>query len=142
MPSPRGPGARSEYFARLLQGVADTFGIPTSVPWKKLKKQDQKLVLYGSGSSQVHLHYKNRYGRTRSYYTNYEGVVTYLQRRHGEAESDSMREQIEGYMREVPCSECGGARLKPKPRGDDRVAGASSRYATCRSAMRRDSWPL
>ena len=106
-------GARSEYFARLLQGVADTFSIPTSVPWKKLKKQDQKVVLYGSGSSQVHLHYKNRYGRTRSYYTNYEGVVTYLQRRHGEAESDSMREQIEGYMREVPCSECGGARLKP-----------------------------
>ncbi len=106
-------GARSEYFGRLLQGVAETFSIPTTVPWKKLKKQDQKVVLYGSGTSQVHLHYKNRYGRTRSYYTNYEGVVTYLQRRHAEAESDSMREQIEGYMRLVPCSECGGARLKP-----------------------------
>ncbi len=106
-------GARSEYFGRLLQGVAETFAIPTTVPWKKLKKQDQKVVLYGSGTTQVHLHYKNRYGRTRSYYTNYEGVVTYLQRRHAEAESDSMREQIEGYMRLVPCSECGGARLKP-----------------------------
>jgi excinuclease ABC subunit A len=106
-------GARSEYFGRLLQAVAETFAIPTTVPWRKLKKQDQKVVLYGSGTSQVHLHYKNRYGRTRSYYTNYEGVVTYLQRRHAEAESDSMREQIEGYMRLVPCSECGGARLKP-----------------------------
>ena len=50
----------------------------------------------------------------RSYYTAYEGVVPYLQRRHAEAESDSMREQIEGYMREVPCSECRGARLKPE----------------------------
>ena len=107
-------GARNEYFGRLLQGVAETFGIPTSVPWRKLKKQDQKVVLYGSGSEQVHLHYKNRYGRTRSYYTTYEGVVRYLQRRHAEAESDNMREQIEGYMREVPCSECGGARLKPE----------------------------
>jgi excinuclease ABC subunit A len=106
-------GARSEYFGRLLQGVAETFSIPTDVPWKKLKKQDQKTVLYGSGTTQVHLHYKNRYGRTRSYYTNYEGVVTYLQRRHAEAESDNMREQIEGYMRLVPCGECGGARLKP-----------------------------
>ena len=106
-------GARSEYFGRLLQGVAETFAIPTTVPWKKLKKQDQKVVLYGSGTTQVHLHYKNRYGRTRSYYTNYEGVVTYLQRRHAEAESDSIREQIEGYMRLVPCSECGEARLKP-----------------------------
>ena len=106
-------GARSEYFGRLLQGVAETFTIPTTVPWRKLKKQDQKVVLYGSGTTQVHLHYKNRYGRTRSYYTNYEGVVIYLQRRHAEAESDSMREQIEGYMRLVPCGECGGARLKP-----------------------------
>jgi excinuclease ABC subunit A len=107
-------GARNEYFGRLLQGVAETFSIPTSVPWRKLKKQDQKVILYGSGTSQVHLHYKNRYGRTRSYYTTYEGVVRYLQRRHAEAESDHMREQIEGYMREVPCSECGGARLKPE----------------------------
>jgi excinuclease ABC subunit A len=47
--------------------------------------------------------YKNRYGRTRSYNANYEGVIPYLQRRHSEAESDSQREQIEGYMREVPC---------------------------------------
>jgi excinuclease ABC subunit A len=107
-------GARSEYFGRLLQGVAETFGIATSLPWRKLKKQDQKTVLYGAGATQVHLHYKNRYGRTRSYYTAYEGVVPYLQRRHAEAESDSMREQIEGYMREVPCSECRGARLKPE----------------------------
>ena len=107
-------GVRNEYFGRLLQGVAETYGIPTSVPWRKLKKQDQKVVLYGSGNEQVHLHYKNRYGRTRSYYTTYEGVVRYLQRRHSEAESDNTREQIEGYMREVPCSECGGARLKPE----------------------------
>ena len=107
-------GARNEYFGRLLQGVAETYGISTSVPWRKLKKQDQKVILYGSGTTQVHLHYKNRYGRTRSYYTVYEGVVRYLQRRHAEAESDNAREQIEGYMREVPCSECGGARLKPE----------------------------
>jgi len=107
-------GARTEYFGRLLQGVAETFGIPTSVPWRKLKKQDQKVILYGSGEKQVHLHYRNRFGRTRSYYTNYEGVVPFLQRRHAEAESDSAREQIEGYMREVPCGACGGARLKPE----------------------------
>jgi excinuclease ABC subunit A len=107
-------GARGEYFARLLQGVAETFEISTSLPWRKLSKADQRVVLYGSGSTQVHLHYKNRYGRTRSYYTHYEGVVPYLQRRHAEAESDSMREQIEGYMREVPCGECKGARLKPE----------------------------
>lgn len=107
-------GARTEYFGRLLQGVAETFDISTSVPWRKLKKQDQKVILYGSGGTQVHLHYKNRFGRSRSYYTNYEGVVPFLGRRHAEAESDSAREQIEGYMREVPCRACGGARLRPE----------------------------
>jgi excinuclease ABC subunit A len=127
-------GARSEYFGRLLQGVAETFGIATSLPWRKLKKQDQKIVLYGSGSTQVHLHYKNRYGRTRSYYTAYEGVVPYLQRRHAEAESDSMREQIEGYMREVPCSECEGARLKPESLAV--TVGGSNLFEVCNLAIR------
>jgi excinuclease ABC subunit A len=127
-------GARSEYFGRLLQGVAESFGIATSLPWRKLKKQDQKTVLYGSGSTQVHLHYKNRYGRTRSYYTAYEGVVPYLQRRHAEAESDSMREQIEGYMREVPCSECEGARLKPESLAV--TVGGSNLFEVCNLAIR------
>jgi excinuclease ABC subunit A len=107
-------GARTEYFGRLLEGVAATFGIPMGTPWCKLSKAHQKIVLYGSGTKQVHLQYRNRFGRARSYYTHYEGVVPYLQRRHAEAESDSAREQAEGYMREVPCSECGGARLKPE----------------------------
>src|SRR6185295_11939541 len=77
-------------------------------------KSEQKVLLYGSGTKQVHVSYRNRYGRTRSYHTHYEGVMPYLQRRHSEAESDHMREQIEGYMREVPCPDCGGARLKPE----------------------------
>ncbi|MDQ3569898.1 MAG: excinuclease ABC subunit UvrA [Actinomycetota bacterium] len=105
---------RTEYFGRVLAAVAETFGFSTSVPWGKLKKSQQKVVLYGSGTKQVHVQYKNRYGRMRSYFTHYEGVVPYLQRRHSDAESDYTREQIEGYMREVPCPECGGARLKPE----------------------------
>src|SRR4029077_18224739 len=76
-----------------------------------------KVLLYGSGTKQVHVQYRNRYGRTRSYHTHYEGVVPYLQRRHSEAESDYLREQIEGYMREVPCPDCGGSRLKPESLG-------------------------
>jgi excinuclease ABC subunit A len=107
-------GGRTEYFSRLIEGVAETFGISMSTPWRKLSKSDQKVVLYGSGTKQVHLHYHNRFGRARSYFTHYEGVIPYLQRRHAEAESDSAREQVEGYMREVPCGECHGARLKPE----------------------------
>ncbi|HET6809690.1 MAG TPA: excinuclease ABC subunit UvrA [Acidimicrobiales bacterium] len=107
-------GARGEYFGRVLDAVASTYGFSTGTVWSKLKKAEQKVLLYGSGTKQVHVSYKNRYGRVRSYHTHYEGVIPYLTRRHSEAESDYMREQIEGYMREVPCPECDGARLKPE----------------------------
>ncbi|HEX6392948.1 MAG TPA: excinuclease ABC subunit UvrA [Acidimicrobiales bacterium] len=107
-------GARGEYFGRVLEAVADTWGFSTKTPWKKLKKSEQKVVLFGSGSRKVHVQYRNRYGRVRSYETHYEGVVPWLSRRHSEADSDYARETIEGYMREVPCPECGGARLKPE----------------------------
>jgi excinuclease ABC subunit A len=106
-------GARGEYFGRVLEAVAATYGFSTAAPWRELKRSEQKVLLHGSGTRQIHVQYRNRYGRTRSYHTNYEGVIPYLQRRHTEAESDHQRETIEGYMREVPCPECGGARLKP-----------------------------
>jgi excinuclease ABC subunit A len=106
-------GYRGEFFARVLDAVGEEYGFSTSTPWKKLKKAQQKAVLYGTGKAQVLVRYKNRYNRTREYKTRYEGVIPWLERRHTEAESDRSREQIEGYMREVPCGACGGARLKP-----------------------------
>jgi excinuclease ABC subunit A len=105
--------AHSQYFRRLLEATCDEHGIDAHTPWQRLSKKHQKLLLYGTGSTKVHVRYRNRYGRQRSYHATYEGVVPYLQRRHADSESDSQREQIEGYMREVPCPECGGARLKP-----------------------------
>ena len=73
----------------------------------------KNAVLYGTGGSKVKVSYRNRYGRQRSYTTEFEGVVPWLERRHQDSESDRAREQIEGYMREVPCQACNGARLRP-----------------------------
>ncbi|MEA2827447.1 MAG: excinuclease subunit [Actinomycetota bacterium] len=110
-------GAKGEYFHRVVAAVAEAYSFRVTTPWKKLTPAQQHVLLYGSGTKQLHVQYRNRYGRTRSYNTQYEGAVPYLQRRHSEAESDYMREQIEGYMREVPCATCGGARLKPESLG-------------------------
>jgi excinuclease ABC subunit A len=107
-------GHRGEFFAGLLEAVAEDSGFSTSTPWRKLKKADQKAVLFGTGTRKVHVQYRNRFGRVRSYDTHFEGVVPWLSRRHSEAESDYSRETIEGYMREVPCPACSGARLKPE----------------------------
>ncbi|HEX4906837.1 MAG TPA: excinuclease ABC subunit UvrA [Acidimicrobiales bacterium] len=106
--------SRTQYFERILAAVAAEVGAKTTTPWSKLKANQKKAFLYGLGTKKVQVSYKNRYGRGRSYATTFEGVIPYLQRRHADAESDWTREQVESYMREVPCPECGGARLKPE----------------------------
>jgi len=105
-------GHVSEYFLRLLSGLGDAMGFDLNTPWEKLPAKARRAILHGH-DTQVHVSYRNRYGRLRSYHTAYEGVIPYIQRRHAEAESDATRERFEGYMRQVPCPACGGARLKP-----------------------------
>src|SRR5262249_60200469 len=105
-------------------GSALGFRLETS--WSRLPAAAKKALLYGY-DDQVHVRYKNRYGRERSYYTSFEGVVPYIERRHSEAESDSSRERFAGYMREGPCPTCHGARLKP-------ASLAATEDATCTAA--------
>ncbi|HZA31690.1 MAG TPA: excinuclease ABC subunit UvrA [Propionibacteriaceae bacterium] len=102
----------ADYFQRLIEALAASSGFSMTVPWHRLPAAAQKLLLYGV-PGQVHVRYRNRYGRERSYNAKYEGVVSYIERRHAEAESDTSRERFAGYMREVPCHSCHGARLKP-----------------------------
>ncbi len=105
---------RSRWFDRMLESLAEAQGFSVEVSWAKLRKSDKKVVLYGAGERRVHLRYRNRYGRQRSFTTHYEGIVPWLQRRHRESDTDPMREWTETFMREVPCPACGGARLKPE----------------------------
>jgi len=102
----------ADYFQRLIEALAASSGFSMTVPWHRLPALAQKLLLYGV-PDQVQVRYRNRYGRERRYSAKYEGVVPYIERRHAEAESDSSRERYAGYMREVPCHACKGARLKP-----------------------------
>ncbi len=111
--SPWGTGQTADYFLRLLSALGDAVGFRIDTPWERLPARAQKAILYGH-DSQVHVRYKNRYGRERAYYASYEGVVPFLERRHAETDSDYSREKYEGYMREVPCPACGGSRLKPE----------------------------
>jgi excinuclease ABC subunit A len=110
--APWAGGHVSDYFDRLIEALAETVGFRTDTPWERLPAKAKKALLYGL-DEQVHVRYKNRYGRERSYYTNFEGAITYVERRHAEAESDTSREKFAGFMREVPCPTCKGARLKP-----------------------------
>ncbi|GGL37108.1 UvrABC system protein A [Cellulomonas gelida] len=103
----------SEYFGRVLNALADEMGFSMTVPWRALPQRAKDAVLHGR-NHEVHVRYKNRWGRERQYSTGFEGVITFLERRHAETESDWSKDKYEGFMREVPCPTCKGQRLKPE----------------------------
>ena len=96
-------------------GLGDQLGFDVDTPWRKLPAKARRAILEGC-DEQVHVRYKNRYGRTRSYYADFEGVLAFLQRRMEQTDSEQMKERLEGFMRDVPCPECQGTRLKPERR--------------------------
>jgi excinuclease ABC subunit A len=105
--------ATLEYWYRVLEAVGDAHGFDLDMPWRKLPKPAREVLLYGS-DTKVHVRYKNRYGRQRSYWTTYEGAIPNIERRHAETESDTARDRLEQFMRQVPCRVCKGARLRPE----------------------------
>jgi len=111
--APWAMGHNSDYFTRMMAGLGEALGFDIDTPWRRLPAKARKAILEGS-DQQVHVRYKNRYGRTRAYYADFEGVMAFLQRRMEQTDSELMKERYEGFMRDVPCPECDGSRLKPE----------------------------
>ncbi len=112
--APWGSGSGSaEYFQRVMSGLADELKFSMDTPWRALPERAKEALLHGQ-SFKVHVRYRNRFGRDRSYSTGFEGAVHWVRRRHTETDSEWSRERYEGYMRQVPCPVCHGARLKPE----------------------------
>ncbi|MCC2313110.1 excinuclease ABC subunit UvrA [Cellulomonas xiejunii] len=103
----------SEYFQRVLSALASDLGFSMDTPWRALPQRARDAVLHGQ-NHEVHVKYRNRWGRERQYSTGFEGVITFLQRRHAETDSEWSKEKYEAFMREVPCPTCDGTRLKPE----------------------------
>ena len=103
----------SDYFQRVLGALAEELGFGMDVPWRALPERARAAILYGQ-NHRVQVKYRNRWGRERQYATGFEGVITFIERRHAETESDWSKDRYEAFMREVPCPVCDGARLKPE----------------------------
>ncbi|MBD7916970.1 excinuclease ABC subunit UvrA [Cellulomonas sp. Sa3CUA2] len=103
----------SEYFQRVLSALSSDLGFSMDTPWRALPQRARDAVLHGE-NHEVRVKYRNRWGRERQYSTGFEGVITFLERRHAETDSDWSKEKYEAFMREVPCPACHGARLKPE----------------------------
>jgi excinuclease ABC subunit A len=106
----------SNYYEQISEAIAERYGVDLEAPWSELSQEDRDLFLYGTNGEPVHVTYRNRYGRRRSYATRFEGIISNLERRYRETDSELSREKIEEYMSVRPCPACGGARLRPESR--------------------------
>ena len=104
----------NSWSGNILKGVAEMFNIPLDKPWNELTRQQQDVFLYGTQGRKVKARYTNSNGITREYMTSFEGIINNLQRRYRETDSDWIREKIESFMAQVPCSTCEGKRLRPE----------------------------
>ncbi|MDV2976259.1 UNVERIFIED_CONTAM: excinuclease ABC subunit UvrA [Actinomycetes bacterium ARC8] len=104
--------ATTEYWNRLIEGLGKELGFTMDTRWQDLPAAAREAILNGKDHKVV-VQYKNRFGRERKYSTGFEGVISYVHRKHQETESDHARDRYEQYMRQIPCPTCGGARLNP-----------------------------
>ncbi|MEW6458810.1 MAG: excinuclease ABC subunit UvrA [Bacillota bacterium] len=98
----------------ILEGLARHYGFSLQVPVRELDPDHLGIILYGTGGTRISFSYRDMTGRLRRYTAPFEGVVSFLSRKHRETTSDHVREETERMMRTRPCPDCGGRRLKPE----------------------------
>ncbi|MFM2373338.1 MAG: hypothetical protein RJA75_234 [Actinomycetota bacterium] len=101
------------YYTRLLNGLAKDLDFSLNTPWQDLPEEVQDAVLYGN-NFEVQMKWKNKYGRELKYTTGFEGALNYIERKYLEADNDWARGKWSEYLRETPCPDCNGARLRPE----------------------------
>ncbi len=106
----------SQWHASILEALAQKYNFSLHTPWRTLTEEQRQKVLYGTPES-LTIRYMPQHGHTRSYTINFEGVIPNLDRRYRQTDSQSIREEIEGYMSARVCPDCHGARLKPEALG-------------------------
>jgi excinuclease ABC subunit A len=106
----------SNYYDQLTQAISERYDVDLDTAWEELPPEAREFFLYGTGGERIPVSYRNRFGRRRSYSTQFEGIVRSLERRYRETDSEMAREKIEEYMTLRPCPECKGARLRPESR--------------------------
>ncbi|GLV58852.1 UvrABC system protein A [Dictyobacter sp. S3.2.2.5] len=103
----------SQWYMATLEALARRYEFDLNKPWKELSSEVQQKLLYGDDEP-LSIRYTPQHGHTKTYTTNFEGVIPNLDRRYKQTESEGVREDIENYMSARVCPDCHGARLKPE----------------------------
>ncbi|TAK35302.1 MAG: excinuclease ABC subunit UvrA [Chloroflexota bacterium] len=129
----------STWYYNIMEAAARLHGFNVQTPISQLTPEQVKLLLYGNRDEVLTVRHENKYGRTREYDTTFEGVVSNLERRYKETDSDYVRAEIEKYMSSRPCPACKGQRLKPEALAVQ-VAGKRIVDVTAMAVSQAQSW--
>jgi excinuclease ABC subunit A len=111
---PWGEGRDGWYWGQ-LKTVAKDLGFTLDMPWEKLTKEQQKVILHGAGDKEFRFSWESSSGKSQAHFmSKYEGVIRNLERRYKQTDSTYIRTWIEGFMNMKPCPVCKGARLRPE----------------------------
>jgi excinuclease ABC subunit A len=125
-----------DYFTRLMNALAEEMRFDVDTPWEELPAKVRNVVLRGY-PKQIHVRYKNRYGRERAYYARFEGAIPHVERRHGEAESDTSRSGSKASCARCPVQPAKAPGSSPRRSPSASTAVRSPRWHDCRSETAR-----
>ncbi|HPP61936.1 MAG TPA: excinuclease ABC subunit UvrA [Anaerolineales bacterium] len=109
-----GPKEEGGYYWQTLEAAARAYRIDLNKPVKDLTEEQLNIVLYGTGSRQVQMTYHNSSGNEFKFSRAFEGVITNLERRYKDTNSEYIRAKVSEFMSNKPCPTCGGKRLRPE----------------------------
>jgi excinuclease ABC subunit A len=101
------------YYLSLLVSVGEYCGFDIGTPWEKLSESQKDIVLHGT-TEKIFIKADSRFSSSKGYFKRYEGAIAMLEQQYHDANSDSFQQKLEQYVVELPCSACGGTRLKPE----------------------------
>ncbi|MCB9088952.1 MAG: excinuclease ABC subunit UvrA [Calditrichae bacterium] len=107
---------RNSWYYEMIAALAREFGFSLDTPWKDLPEEAQRLVLYGTGDQKVRFKFEREHSKFE-FSSHYEGAINNLYRRYRQTSSQHIRTWIEGFMNQIPCTECNGARLRNESLG-------------------------
>ena len=105
-------GHFATFRSAMLRDVGKRFGFDLYTPISKMTDQQLRIILYGTDEN-IHYKYESRYSESRwEYRGSFEGIIPNLERVYKQTESESKREELMQFMRELPCDDCHGRRLR------------------------------
>lgn len=104
----------SNYYPQIFAAVAQYLGVDPHCPWEDLDKKAKKAYLEGLGEKKIRVEYLTKDGRNTHWSTKFAGLRSIIYEKYLQSSNEKIKSRLEQYIRDEPCSSCGGARLKPE----------------------------